>query len=73
MNTERLFKIVIMELTNDIMKLEQDLEAYINSELDANAKLAVVKSTLSKIVTAEASLTKFTKMMSSGVDNKKNK
>lgn len=62
-----------MELTNDIMKLEQDLEAYINSELDANAKLAVVKSTLSKIVTAEASLTKFTKMMSSGVDNKKNK
>jgi hypothetical protein len=55
------------------MKLEQDLEAYINSELDANAKLAVVKSTLSKIVTAEASLTKFTKMMSSGVDNKKNK
>ncbi len=60
-----------MELTNDVLKLEQDLESYINSELDANAKVAVVKSTLSKIANAEASLAKFTKMMSSGVDKKK--
>ena len=60
-----------MELTNDILKLEQDLESYINSELDANAKVVVVKSTLSKIVNTEASLAKFTKMMSRGTDNKK--
>lgn len=62
-----------MELSNDILKLEQDLEGYINSELDANAKVAVIKSSLSKIVSTEASLAKFTKMMSSGTDNKKNK
>jgi hypothetical protein len=73
MNAERLFKIVIMELTNDIMKLEQDLEGYINSELDSEAKVNAIKSTLSKIVNAEASLTKFTKMMSNGADNKNKK
>jgi len=74
MNTERFFKIVIMDLTNETLKLEQDLEDCINSESDTNTKLDTVKSTLSKIVNTEASIVKFTKLMNkSDVDNKEKK
>ena len=61
-----------MELSNDILKLEEDLENHINSSLDTEVKIGAIKSILAKIVTAEASITKFTKMVSDNNNNNNN-
>ena len=52
-----------MELSNDTLKLEQELEQVINSSIDINEKTNSVKLILSKIVTTEASIAKFTSMI----------
>jgi hypothetical protein len=63
MNVERLFKIVTMSLTTDSLKLEQELERVINSDLNITEKTETIKTLLSKIVTTEASTAKFLTMM----------
>lgn len=69
MDGERLFKIVMMDLNSDILKLEDELESTINSNLDVNEKTKKIKKLLSKMVMVEASIVKFTSMVSINNNN----
>jgi hypothetical protein len=64
MNGERIFKIVMMELTSDSLKLEEELERTINSDIDVNIKTIKIKDLLSQIAITETSIAKFTNMVS---------
>lgn len=64
MDGERLFKIVMMDLNSDLLKLEDELETTINSSMDVNEKTKKIKKLLSNIAITEASITKFSTMVS---------
>jgi len=64
MDGERLFKIVMMDLNSDLLKLEDELEMTINSSMDVNEKTKKIKKLLSNIAITEASITKFSSMVS---------
>lgn len=64
MDGERLFKIVMMDLNSDLLKLEDELETTINSSMDVNEKTKKIKKLLSNIAITEASITKFSAMVS---------
>lgn len=70
MDAERLIKIVIMDLNNDKLKIEEDLEWVINSDLDAKTKSQKIRSLLGELVIVEASTSKFMNMMKSENNNK---
>jgi hypothetical protein len=70
MDGERLFKIVMMDLNSDILKLEDELESTINSNLGVNEKTKKIKKLLSQMVMVESSIVKFTSMFS--IDNNNN-
>lgn len=72
MNTERVFKIMVMELTNSILKIEEDIEVAINSDLDINVKVKTIKKLLVKLTNAENSFNRFTSMMPSKENNNNN-
>ena len=63
MNTERLFNIIVTDLTSDKLKLEQELERVINSELETETKTKTIKCLLTTLATTELSLTKFVSMV----------
>ena len=63
MNLERLFKIILMDLTSDNLKLDAELEKAINSDMDIHSKTQTIKALLAKIVATEASITKFTDIL----------
>ena len=69
MNTERLIKIVTMELAADQIKLEDELERTINQDLEINTKVSMIKSLLTRITSNDASLAKFTSMVSNTNNN----
>ena len=69
MNGERLFKIVMMELTSESLKLEEELESTINSDMDVNSKTTKIKELLFNIATIETSISKFTSMVSTNQNN----
>jgi len=73
MNAERLLKIVIMDLTTDNLKLEQELERIINSDQDIESKTHTIKSILSKMVSIDASIIKFSGMMNNNNEVKTKK
>ena len=64
MDGERLFKIVMMDLNSDLLKLEDELETTINSSMDVNEKTKKIKKLLSSMAITEASITKFSRMVS---------
>ena len=64
MNSNRLFQIVVMDLTSDVLKLEDELERVTNSNLEITKKTNKIKSLLTKITNAEASILKFNGMVS---------
>ena len=64
MDGERHFKIVMMDLNSDLLKLEDELEMTINSSMDVNEKNKKIKTLLSNIAITEASITKFSTMVS---------
>jgi hypothetical protein len=63
MNTERLFNIVMGELSIDKLKLESELETAINSTDDVEAKIMKIKSILARISTIENSIAKFSNLI----------
>ena len=69
MDTQRLIKIMLMELTTDNLKLEDELEKTINSDLEINTKTQTIKQILSQMVTVDASIAKFTSMMTNNNNN----
>ncbi len=72
MNTERFFKIMVMELSNSILKIEEDIETTINSKLDIEVKVKTVKKLLVKLTNAENSFNRFTSMMPNEETNNNN-
>jgi len=72
MNGERIFNIVVMELSSEVLKLEEELEKAINADLEINLKTQKIKNLLSQIVNTEASLEKFTGMVSVNNNNNNN-
>jgi hypothetical protein len=75
MNTEKLLRIVALELTTDLTKLELELENVINSDKNVcvNAKAYRIKQLLAKIVQTEASIMKFNQMTAQPENNENNK
>jgi len=63
MNTERMFKIIVMELSSDKLKIEQELERIINSDMEISVKIKKIKYLLAKLVIAESSISKFANML----------
>jgi hypothetical protein len=63
MSTERLFKIILTDLGCDRLKLEEELERIINSDLETNDKVEQVKSIISRISIVDASLSQLMSMM----------
>ena len=63
MNTERLFNIVIGELSIYKLKLETELENAINSTEDVDTKIMKIKSILARISTVENSIAKFSNLI----------
>lgn len=59
----------MMELTSDSLKLEEELEFTINSDMDVNSKTTKIKELLFNIATIEASISKFTSMVSTNQNN----
>ena len=53
-----------MELNLDSIKLEDELETTINSAMNINDKTLKIKELLTKIAITEASITKFSGMVS---------
>lgn len=72
MNTERVFKIMVMELSNSILKIEEDIEVTINSDLDINDKVKTIKKLLVKLTNAENSFNRFTSMIPNEETNNNN-
>ena len=73
MDTQKLFQIVITELTIDNLKLEVELADVINGKLNVREKTDIIKSILSNIVNNDASLVKFTNLVSNNDESKKEK
>jgi hypothetical protein len=63
MNTERLFKIVMTDLSCERLKLEEDLERIVNSDTESDFKLQQIKSIVSRIAIVDASLAQFSSMI----------
>jgi len=75
MNTEKLLRIVALELTTDLTRLELELENTINSDKNVcvHAKSSRIKQLLGRIVQTEASIMKFNQMTAQPENNENNK
>jgi hypothetical protein len=64
MNTDRILNIVMMEMATDKLKLEAELESYINSkDMTLNDKTNMIKSTLFRLASAEVGIAKFNELI----------
>lgn len=52
----------MMDLISDNLKLEEELENAINSDVEINSKVQNIKNILSRIVATEATIAKFNKL-----------
>lgn len=71
MNTERLFNIVISELSIDKLKLESELETAINSTDGVDAKVMEIKHILARMSTIENCIAKFSNLINNNNNNQK--
>ncbi len=64
MNTDRILNIVMMEMATDKLKLEAELESYINSkDMTLNDKTNMIKSTLFRLASTEVGIAKFNELI----------
>lgn len=63
MNLERFFKITLMDLSSEVLKLEEELEKTINSDMEINKKINITKELLNKLSVAELSINRFNNMI----------
>ena len=68
MKTEKLFKLVLMELTSDSIKLELELEKMINSDDDVSLKIIKIKQILKQMNDNESSVIRFTNMITPKIE-----
>lgn len=73
MNIERLFKVVLIDLTSTQLKLESEMESVINSTDELELKSIKIRKLLSDIVMVESSITKFSNMVSQLNNNEQKK
>jgi predicted nucleotidyltransferase len=73
MNSNRLFEIVLLDLTTDKLKMEDRLERVINSDFDIDEKVSKIKTLVSEINNIDLSITKFQSMISIENNNNENK
>jgi len=69
MNAEKLFTIIVTELSTDLLKQEVELERVINSVVDTDTKISDIKTCLEKISIIEMSLHKFNNMININNNN----
>jgi K+/H+ antiporter YhaU regulatory subunit KhtT len=72
MDYNKIFQIITVDLTTDILKSEQDLEVTINSVMDTDKKVAKIKKILGKITKLENSLEKFNELLTNNNNNNNN-
>ena len=60
---DRLFKIIMSDMTSERMKMEEELEFVINSREDIHTKVSTIKKVLERITINEASMMKFASMI----------
>jgi K+/H+ antiporter YhaU regulatory subunit KhtT len=72
MDYNKIFQIITLDLTTDILKSEQDLEVTINSVMDTDKKVAKIKKILGKITKLENSLEKFNELLTNNNNNNNN-
>lgn len=58
-----------MDLASDQMKLEDEIEKTINSDLEINNKVMTIKSLLSRMTAIDASIIKFASMTNNNNNN----
>lgn len=73
MNSERLFKIIISDLTSEKMKNEEELERIINSDIETDVKILSIKNVLKEISLTEISIAKFSGMLTVNENNNNTK
>jgi len=72
MNTERLFNLVMTDMTMDKMKLEDDLERIINNkEMSIDVKIMETKSILYRLSTTENAIATFSNLLNNNNKNEK--
>lgn len=71
MNSERLFKIIISDLTSEKMKNEEELERIINLDMETDVKILTIKNILKQISLTELSIAKFSGMLTVNNNNTK--
>jgi len=69
MNTQRLFDAMILKLSLDQKKLEDELERTVNSDNPIDMKLADFTRLLERMVALDASIQKFNQIVSSQNNN----
>lgn len=69
MDTERIFKIVLGDISISNMKLEEEIERTINSDMEITLKTSQIKSFLSQMVMNDASIAKFSSLMMNNKNN----
>jgi cell division protein ZapA (FtsZ GTPase activity inhibitor) len=64
MNTERLVKMVTIDMTSDLLKLEEELERVINcSTMETEKRVDKIKQILNATILIEGSMAKFNSMI----------
>ena len=63
MNTDKLFSIVLSELASDNIKKEFELERVINSDLETQLKVVMIKELLANLTQNDSSIARFTAML----------
>lgn len=58
-----------MDITNDQLKLEDELERTINADMDVSTKVMLIKSLLSRMSVNDASIARFTSMTEESKEN----
>ena len=70
MNTERIFNLVMMDMSVDKLKIEDDLERVINdTNIDIDTKVTTVKKLLYELSNTENAITTFSNIINN--NNKK--
>jgi predicted nucleotidyltransferase len=69
MNTERLFNIVILELSTEKLKIEDRLEQILASDKDIDIKAKKIQKLVSKLNEVENSINRFNEMISTNNNN----
>jgi hypothetical protein len=73
MNTERLFNVVLLELSVEKLKIEDALEQTLVSTDDISNKSHRIKDLVARLATVETSIEKFNAMVSNNNNNENKK